>query len=371
MGQVMLTRLNAPRLKGRARAGPPKGTGVADQGLIEQVRAMPKVELHRHLEGSVRLATLVDVAQEFGIEMPEYTLDTLRPFVQMMPEETRSSQHFLAKFLTIRQFFRSAEVIRRVAREAVEDAAADNIRYLELRFTPPALSNILRCGYADVIGWVSEAVELAARQANIQVRLIVSVNRHEPVAIAEQVLEAALAYQGRGVVALDLAGNERDFPAEPFAPVFQRARAEGLGVTIHAGEWAGAESVREAVERLGAQRIGHGIRSVEDSRLMEWMARHEVVLEVCPTSNVHSGAVADWAAHPLVSLNHGPLPVTINTDDPLVSDISLSDEYHLALTRLGMTLADLKRHLLTAARAAFLPTDERHRLVAAWDHLLA
>ena len=142
-------------------------------------------------------------------------------------------------------------------------------------------------------------------------------------------------------------------------------------MTIHAGEWAGAESVREAVERLGAQRIGHGIRSVEDSRLMEWMARHEVVLEVCPTSNVHSGAVADWAAHPLVSLNHGPLPVTINTDDPLVSDISLSDEYHLALTRLGMTLADLKRHLLTAARAAFLPTDERHRLVAAWDHLLA
>jgi adenosine deaminase len=345
--------------------------GVADPQLYQQIQALPKVELHRHLEGAVRLATLVEVAEEYGIEMPEYTLDTLRPFVQMMPEETRSSQHFLAKFLTIRQFFRSAEVIRRVAREAVEDAAADNIRYMELRFTPPALSNILRCAYADVIGWVSEAVTKAAAATGTQVRLIVSVNRHEPVATAEQVLEAALAYRGQGVVAFDLAGNERDYPATPFAPVFQRARAEGLRVTVHAGEWAGAESVREAVERLGAERIGHGIRSVDDPALLDWLARRGVVLEICPTSNLHSGAVASWEAHPLVALNHGPLPVTINTDDPLVSDIRLTDEYQVALTHLGMTLTDLKRHLLTAVNAAFLPQEEGRALLAHWEALLA
>jgi adenosine deaminase len=347
-----------------------KEDGVTDPQLFQQLRAWPKVELHRHLEGSVRLATLVEVAQTYGIEMPEYSLETLRPFVQMMPEETRSSQHFLAKFLTIRQFFRSAEVIRRVAREAVEDAAADNVLYMELRFTPPALSNILRCAYADVIGWVCEGVTQAMATAAIQVRLIVSVNRHEPVATAEQVLEAALAFRQQGVVAFDLAGNERDYPAAPFAAVFQRARAEGLGVTVHAGEWAGAESVKVAVEHLGAQRIGHGIRSVEDPVLLDWLAERGLVLEVCPTSNVHSGAVGHWDDHPLRVLNHSVVPVTINTDDPLVSDICLSDELHVAITRLGMTLADLKKHTRAALNAAFLPVSERQRLLARWDSLL-
>jgi adenosine deaminase len=332
------------------------------------MRALPKVELHRHLEGSVRLATLLEVGQEYGIEMPEYTLDTLRPFVQMMPEETRSSQHFLAKFLTIRQFFRSQEVIRRVAREAVEDAAADNIRYLELRFTPPALSNILRCAYGDVISWVCDSVRAAATSTGVQVRLIVSVNRHESVSNAEQVLDAALAFRDQGIVALDLAGNERDFPARPFAPIFQRARAEGLGVTVHAGEWAGVESIRDAIEHLGAQRIGHGIRCVEDPLLMDWLAVQGVTLEVCPTSNVHSGAVNRWEDHPLLALNRAAVPVTINTDDPLVSDISLSDEFHAVITHLHMTLADLQRHTLTAIHAAFLPPADRAQLAHTWQN---
>lgn len=316
----------------------------------------------------MRLATLLEVGQEYGIEMPEYTLDTLRPFVQMMPEETRSSQHFLAKFLTIRQFFRSQEVIRRVAREAVEDAAADNIRYLELRFTPPALSNILRCAYGDVISWVCDSVRAAATSTGVQVRLIVSVNRHESVSNAEQVLDAALAFRDQGIVALDLAGNERDFPARPFAPIFQRARAEGLGVTVHAGEWAGVESIRDAIEHLGAQRIGHGIRCVEDPLLMDWLAVQGVTLEVCPTSNVHSGAVNRWEDHPLLALNRAAVPVTINTDDPLVSDISLSDEFHAVITHLHMTLADLQRHTLTAIHAAFLPPADRAQLAHTWQN---
>src|SRR5882724_7139293 len=154
------------------------------------MQELPKIELHRHLEGAIRLSTMVEVAQEYGIEMPEYDIEMLRPFVQMMPSEPHNSQHFLTKFMTIRQFFLSETVIRRMVREAVEDAALDNIKYFELRFTPRALSNILNCPFEEVLEWVcTEAVATGAAH-DIQVRLIVSMNRHESYGIAELTLDA-------------------------------------------------------------------------------------------------------------------------------------------------------------------------------------
>lgn len=333
-----------------------------DYGLLAQVRALPKIDLHRHLEGAVRLPTLVEIARRHGIEMPEYDVETLRPFVQMMPGETRNHQHFLGKFHTLRQFFRSPDVIRRVTHEAVADAAADNVKYLELRFTPPALSNIMGCSYHDVIGWVCDAASDAAGDYAIQVRLIISMNRHESVEIGEQVLAAALAHRDRGVVAVDLAGNEDGYSARPFRKLFKRAKAEGLGVTIHAGEWAGAESVRYAVKYLNPDRIGHGVRAIEDPTLVDLLAKRRTVLEVCPSSNVDSGVVADWPQHPLRELRRR-VPVTINTDDPLVSGITLSDEIARAMTFLGLSLDDVKQHILTAAQVSFLPQDEREALV--------
>ena len=208
------------------------------------MQALPKVELHRHFEGAIRLSTLVEVAQEYGIEMPEYDVELLRPFVQMMPTEAHNSQHFLAKFMTIRQFFLSEIVIRRMTHEVVTDAALDNIKYFELRFTPRALSNILNCPYENVLDWVCTEAVATAAQYDIQVRLIVSVNRHESFAIAERTLDAVLAYQSAYIVGVDLAGNESDYPAEPFQPLFERAKNVGLGVTIHAGEWGSARRSR-------------------------------------------------------------------------------------------------------------------------------
>lgn len=332
---------------------------------------MPKIELHRHLEGAVRLDTLVEIAREYGIEMPEYDAEVLRPFVQMMPGETRNSQHFLAKFLTLRQFFRSPEIIRRVAREAVADAAADNIKYLELRFTPRALSNILNCAFETVIDWVCTEVAAAATQYDVQVRLILSMNRHESVEIGERVLGAALAFREQGVVAIDLAGNEHDFPAEPFQKVFDLAQMEGLGITVHAGEWAVASNVRVAVERLHASRIGHGVRAIDDLALCDWLAQRGVVLEVCPTSNVHSGVVAEWAQHPLADLYRRGVSTTINTDDPLVSNITLTDEIVRAVEYLSLSVVDVKQLMLNAARAAFLPAAERAALVQQFENWLA
>ncbi len=349
----------------------PLGTDLVDQSLLDTIHALPKIELHRHLEGSVRLATLVDIARDYGIEMPEYDVETLRPFVQMMPDEPRNSQHFLAKFQTLRQFYRSPEVIQRVTREAIDDAAADNVRYLELRFTPRALSNIIACTYHEVVSWVCQAAAEASQAHDIEVRLILSMNRHESVEVGEEVLVAALDHFDQGVVAIDLAGNEGGFSAKPFSQVFERARDAGLGITIHAGEWGGAENVRDAIEHLGAHRVGHGVRLLEDESLLSLVIERGVVLEICPTSNVQSGVVADYASHPLTTLYRYKALTTLNTDDPLVSNITLSSEIERAVTYMGLTMDDIKQMTVNAARAAFLPDSERDDLVARFQRWLA
>jgi adenosine deaminase len=344
---------------------------LVDTELLNAIRALPKVELHRHLEGSVRLQTLVDVALEYGIEMPEYDVETLRPFVQMMPDEPRNWQHFLGKFQTLRQFYRSPDVIRRVAREAIADAAHDNVRYLELRLTPRALSNIINCSYHEVVSWVCQVAAQAAHDFDIEVRLILSMNRHESVEIGEEVLNAAIDYCDQGVVAVDLAGNEQTFAARPFRPVFERAREAGLGITIHAGEWGGADNVRDAIEHLGASRVGHGVRLLEDPSLLPLLIERNVVLEICPTSNVQSGVVADFGVHPLPQLFHQQVRTTINTDDPLVSNITLTDEIERVVTHMKLTLDEVKQLTLVAAQAAFLPEPERVALVARFEAWLS
>lgn len=338
--------------------------------MLAQIRALPKIELHRHLEGSLRLETLLAIAAEYDIPIPSHSPDGLRPHVQMMPDEPRTSDRFLSKFQVLRLFYRSEAVIKRVIAETIADAALDNVRYMELRFTPKALNNILNATFAEVVEWVCEATEAAAREHNIQVSLILSINRHESFEIGEQVLEAATQFCHRGVVGIDLAGREADFSARPFLPLFEKARAMGLGVTIHAGEWLGADNVREAVEVLNADRIGHGIRAVEDASLLDLLIERGTVLEVCPTSNVHSGVVADLRLHPLTELYRRRVPVTINTDDPLISNITLGSEIEALVMYTPLTIDDVKQMTLTAARAAFLPPERRATLVEQFEEWL-
>ena len=198
----------------------------------------------------------------------------------------------------------------------------------------------------------------------MQVRLIASLNRHEPVAVAEQVAQIAADRQAQGLVGLDLAGDEVNFSAEPFRGVFQAARQAGLGCVAHAGEWTGALAVRDAIEHLGVQRVGHGVRVVDDPAVAALARERGIAFEVCLTSNLQSGVVDTLAAHPLPAMNALRLRTTLNTDDPAVSSISLTDEYQNAVAALGLTLADLKHSLLTAAAASLLPPAEQAALVA-------
>ncbi|RMF42796.1 MAG: adenosine deaminase [Anaerolineae bacterium] len=328
----------------------------------EYYQAYPKVELHRHLEGSLRLETLREIAQDHGIPVEEHApLDNL---VQIGEREPFTVANFLSKFATLRLFYRSPEVITRITHEAIEDAARDNVRYMELRFTPVALSREEDFPLPDVIDWVIEAASQASIKFNLPVRLIASVNRHESPDLAEEVARLAVERMSRGIVGLDLAGNEADFSALPFAAIFREAQEAGLRITVHAGEWGSAANVSEAIEALGAERIGHGVRVLEDENAVHLARERGTTFEVCITSNYQSGVVAALTKHPLVRMQAAGLNVTINTDDPSISRITLGDEYRVAAETLGMSDSGLQHCVLQAARSAFLPPAEREALVA-------
>jgi len=325
--------------------------------------SLPKVELHRHLEGSLRLKTMLDVARSHGITVP-YGTGQLSHLVQVQRSEPFTYQNFLAKFNTLRMFYRSPDVIHRVTREAIEDAANDNVRYLELRFTPVALSRAERFPLGEVMDWVCESACKAGREFKIGVGLIASVNRHESVELAEQVAWLAADRKQRGIVGMDLAGNEAEFSAEPFLGVFKEAHQAGLKLTVHAGEWAGAANVREALEVVHADRIGHGVRVMEDPTVVRMARERGTPFEVCITSNHQTGVVKSLEEHPILRMISSGLNVTLSTDDPSISQIALTDEYQRVCEILGMSLDVLKTRIVAAAEASFLPEKEREALTA-------
>jgi adenosine deaminase len=330
--------------------------------LRNRLCALPKVDLHRHLEGSLRLQTLAEIAQEHGIDLPSYDIEVLRPFVTAADEEP-DFHRFLEKFRFLRRFYPTQEAVERIAYEAVADAAEDNVRYLELRFNPIAQARGQGFSLDEVTTWICGAVDKAQREIDIRVNLIVQIGRDESLDTAWQVAEVAVAHRHRGVVGLDLAGDEVRYPARGFAEVFQWARREGLHITVHAGEAAGARSVQEAIELLGAQRIGHGIRTVEDSDVVRLVHERGVTLEVCPTSNLQTGVVRRLGQHPLIDLLALGLRATVNTDDPSVSDTTLTDEYEVAMLAMGLTLGHIKRAIVTAAEGSFQPPEEKEQMV--------
>ena len=330
---------------------------------LNTYRALPKVELHRHLEGSLRLDTMQEIAKQHGITIPDDVL-RLSTLVQIQEQDKFTFQNFLSKFNTLRLFYRSPEVIHRITREAIEDAARDNVKYLELRFTPVALSRAERFPLHDVINWVIDSTREAADKYNINVKLIASVNRHESSEIAEQVAWLAADHMKDGIVALDLAGNEAEFPSQPFYGIFKEAKQTGLHTTIHAGEWGPAIHIKEAIEELGAERIGHGVRVLEDENIAAMAREKQIAFEVCITSNYQSGVVESLESHPLVKMFENGMNVTINTDDPSISRITLSHEYYNACDALQMPQYTLKERIVAAAQAGFLPDEEKDQLVS-------
>lgn len=321
---------------------------------------LPKIELHRHLEGSLRVRTMMEIVRAHDLDVKD--TGYLRPLVQVERDKDYTFENFLAKFGTLRLFYKSPGIIKRITKEAIEDAAADNVWYMELRFTPVALSQAEAFPISEVINWVIESVQEAEEEFDMSVRLIVSINRHESVSLAEEVTQLAVDHLQDGIVGIDLAGNEAEYAAGPFQTLFAEAQKEGLQVTIHAGEWGGPENVREAIQVLGADRIGHGVRVLEDPKVVRLAEERRTPFEVCVTSNHHSGVIDEVADHPLSEMLMEGLNVTINTDDPSISKITLGHEYKTVTETLGLPLWVLRERVLAAVRASFLPPKGRQQL---------
>jgi adenosine deaminase len=322
----------------------------------------PLVELHRHLDGNVRLETVLDLGRQHGIDLPAWTTEELRPFVEVT-ERVPSLLAFIAKFGVLKKVVADYDAVRRIVRENLEDAAREGIDYIELRFSPYFMGEEHGLDTTGVVEAACDALEEGRGTIPVRAKLIGIISRHYGPETAWIETDAAIRCRDRGVVALDLAGDEAGFPGELFVDHFHKAREAGLHVTIHAGEAAGAASVRQAVLGLGAERIGHGIRCIEDPAVVDLLAERGIPLEVCPTSNVHTSTVPSYAAHPLPALLARGLKVTLNTDDPSISGIDLAHEYRIAVAELGLTEADLRRMQETALAAAFLTAQERAALL--------
>ena len=321
--------------------------------LFERMRAFPKVDLHRHLEGSITAETLVRIAAQYGGALPAHTVEELRPYVQM-DAELPSFASFLKKFLVYRGFYTSPEAIREIAYAAVKDAALDNVKYLELRYSPSHFAGT-RFSEDAVITWINSAIQQAAADFSIIVIPILTISRDYGLELATNTVRYVAAFEKGYFYGLDIAGDEVHNSAQPYCDLFALARKSGLKLTIHAGEAGSAENIRQAVIEFKADRIGHGVRSIESPEIMELLRERNILLELCITSNVHTGVIPAVEDHPIGKLRDAGIPVSINTDDPAISAITLSGEYVEAVTRLGFTETELKKINLQALEYAFYP----------------
>jgi adenosine deaminase len=322
---------------------------------------VPLVDLHRHLDGNVRLATVLDIARQHGIRLPADDIEGLRPHAQVH-SAVPSLVDFLQKFDLLKEIFVDVAAIERIAYENLEDAVAENIDYIELRFSPAFMGHRHGLTPHEVTGAICDGLRAARGRLAVQAQLIVIMSRHLGEERCWEELEAAIDFQDQGVVAVDLAGDEANFPGQRFRQHFERARAAGFHITVHAGEAAGPDSVRQAIEELGAERLGHAVHAIEDPAVLDLIAARGVVIESCPTSNIQTSTVPSYAAHPLPAFLRRGLLVTLASDDPGISAIDLAYEYRIARDELGLTPEELRRLQANGVAAAFLSDTERNAL---------
>lgn len=333
------------------------------QYLRMNIQRLPKVELHRHLELCVRAATIYELAPQFGISLPDE-----RAFRQrfLITEPMNDLGAVLNKFLDTQKLWASEELIERLTFEACEDAfKIDNIRILELRYAP----TFVRMGhehlsFEHIHRAILRGVARAEAEYPMAVGLICIIQRILPVDEAEAVTNFAIENSG-SFVGLDLADNEVGFDSKPFAPFFLRAKNAGLGITVHSGEAPVANApryVKEAIDHLGATRIGHGVQIYRDPSVLEYVRQKNVVLELCPTSNYLTQAVPNLKEHPFRKLFEAGVQTTINSDDPGIFNIDLNNEYRLLHESLGMTIEQLEKCADYAAAASFLPREKRQKV---------
>ncbi len=320
---------------------------------LEFFRQLPKTDLHVHLDGSLRLETIIDLARRDRVELPTYEPAELRK-VMNLGQNCGSLVEYLKAFDITLRVMQTEEALYRVAYELAEDAARENVRYMEVRYSP-MLHTRLGLRLTAVVEAVLGGLRAAHDTLGIESAVIVCGIRNISSESSLEMAELAVAYKGRGVVGFDLAGAEYDHPAKHHKAAFQLVRQNNINTTIHAGEAYGPESIAQALHVCGAHRIGHGCRLREDGDLLHYINDHRIPLEVCPSSNVQTGAVRDLSSHPIKLYESLGLRVTVNTDNRLVTDTTVSQELWHCHTKMGFNLRDIKSMIVAGFKSAFLP----------------
>ena len=329
----------------------------------------PLAELHRHLDGSVRLETILDLGRKHNLPLPAWDVEGLRPYVQVMTPQP-GVMAFIAKFEWMRRILVDYDACRRVAYENVEDAYRQGIDYVELRFSPLFMAEMHDLDPVGVVRAVCEGVDQGMRDFPIRVKLIGILSRHYGPELCWKELQAILQGRDEKVVAVDLAGDEANYPGTLFVEHFRKVRETGLHVTIHAGEAAGPESIRQAVLELGAERIGHATAAPQDPSVLELLIERRIGVEVCLTSNVQTSVVPSYREHPLPLFLAKGILATLNTDDPGISAIDIEHEYQVAQEEMNLSPAQVRRLQENALKVAFISEEERAEFLEGLDRNL-
>jgi len=323
-------------------------------------KTLPLVELHRHLDGSIRLETILELADQHGIALPARSVAELAPYIHI-DDSAPGLMAFLDRFEHMTAVLVDADACRRVAYENVEDAQSEGIDYIELRYSPWFMAESHGMDPAEVMEACADGVRAAERDTGVRANIIGILSRTYGAETCMKELDAILAHRDH-IVAVDLAGDELRYPAQLFKAHFKRVRDAGLHVTIHAGEADGPQSVWSAIHDLGATRIGHGFRAIEDPALVDFLAEQGIGLEICPTSNLHTSTVKDYASHPIKPLAEGGVKFCLNTDDPGISAIDIAHEYDVAAPAVGLTPEQVYQSQLDGLDMAFLGAEEKSDL---------
>lgn len=327
----------------------------------ELLARLPKAELHNHLDGSLRAGTLIELAAASGVNLPGDDPGVIKRFMRVT--DARHLEDYLQRFDITVAVLQSEAAIERVAYEMVEDAAQDGVRYLEVRYCPE-LSRRTGLSLEAVLEAELSGLKRGERDFGVRTGVINCSLRHFDPAVSVAIARASVKFHDRGVVGFDLAGGEMGRPPGIHGEAFDIAACGLLGITVHAGEAAGPESIADALVRCHAQRIGHATRLYQDPLLLNYVRDHRVPLEINISSNVQTRAVPSAAEHPVRQYFDAGLVVTLSTDSWLMCGTSLTDEYWLAHTELGFSRDEIDQMILNGFESAFLPWPEKQRFLA-------
>jgi adenosine deaminase len=336
--------------------------------MLRLLSELPKVDLHVHLDGCIKPSTLLRLAEQQGLSLPSTNNIDLLPFVQVNEDCTNLIEYF-AKFDFVLPFLQTKEALEQVAYEVVEQVAEHHIKYIEVRFAPQLHRNG-DMTVEETISYVIQGLRRGEENFGVKARVIAICMRNHSLEANLEVIEAAAHFKGKGLVAVDLAGDELTYPAFLFREVFALASTYGIPVTIHAGEAAGPDNIEEAVLNLGATRIGHGVRLKENSRVLQMIREQRIPLELCPTSNIQTKAVTSWDTYPIREYFDQGILFTINTDNPGVSGTDITKEYQVIMEKFGFTLREITVLILNGVEASFLDAEEKTILKRDFEEIL-